>query len=95
MSVPLPNLDDRRWADLVDEGRSLIPLGAVGAFHAATVAGLMFMGVARDEAAAATIVLHLFGFLPALCFGFYHLLRGELNLTRLRGIISGPKESHV
>jgi predicted phage baseplate assembly protein len=24
--VPLPNLDDRRWADLVDEGRSLIPI---------------------------------------------------------------------
>lgn len=28
MKVPLPNLDDRRWADLVDEGRSLIPLYA-------------------------------------------------------------------
>lgn len=26
--VPLPNLDDRRWADLVDEGRSLIPVYA-------------------------------------------------------------------
>ncbi|MFY9608525.1 MAG: putative baseplate assembly protein [Blastocatellia bacterium] len=30
MSVPLPNLDDRRWADLIDEGRSLIPLYAPG-----------------------------------------------------------------
>ena len=28
MKVPLPNLDDRRWLDLVDEGRSLIPLYA-------------------------------------------------------------------
>jgi predicted phage baseplate assembly protein len=28
MFVPLPNLDDRRWADLVDEGRSLIPVFA-------------------------------------------------------------------
>jgi hypothetical protein len=28
MFVPLPNLDDRRWADLVDEGRSLIPVYA-------------------------------------------------------------------
>ena len=28
MKVPLPNLDDRRWADLVDEGRALIPLYA-------------------------------------------------------------------
>ncbi|HZE70855.1 MAG TPA: putative baseplate assembly protein [Pyrinomonadaceae bacterium] len=28
MKIPLPNLDDRRWVDLVDEGRSLIPLYA-------------------------------------------------------------------
>ena len=28
MSLPLPQLDDRRWADLVEEGRSLIPLYA-------------------------------------------------------------------
>lgn len=28
MFVPLPNLDDRRWADLVDEGRSIIPVFA-------------------------------------------------------------------
>src|SRR5438876_4893259 len=25
MSLPLPNLDTRRWTDLVEEGRSLIP----------------------------------------------------------------------
>jgi hypothetical protein len=28
MVVPLPNLDDRRWLDLVEEGRSLIPFYA-------------------------------------------------------------------
>jgi predicted phage baseplate assembly protein len=28
MFVPLPNLDDRRWVDLVDEGRSVIPVFA-------------------------------------------------------------------
>jgi predicted phage baseplate assembly protein len=28
MFVPLPALDDRRWSDLVEEGRSLIPLHA-------------------------------------------------------------------
>ncbi|MCI0485450.1 MAG: putative baseplate assembly protein [Blastocatellia bacterium] len=28
MTIPLPNLDDRRWTDLVDEGRALIPLYA-------------------------------------------------------------------
>lgn len=25
MTLPVPNLDDRRWSDLVDEGRALIP----------------------------------------------------------------------
>lgn len=30
MPLPLPNLDDRRWADLVDEGQSLISLYAPG-----------------------------------------------------------------
>ena len=28
MTLPLPNLDDRRWIDLVEEGRSLIPFYA-------------------------------------------------------------------
>jgi predicted phage baseplate assembly protein len=28
--VPLPNLDDRRWSDLVDEARTLIPVYASG-----------------------------------------------------------------
>jgi predicted phage baseplate assembly protein len=28
MLVPLPNLDDRRWADLAEEGRGLVPLYA-------------------------------------------------------------------
>lgn len=28
MKVPLPNLDDRRWVDLIDEGRALIPVYA-------------------------------------------------------------------
>jgi hypothetical protein len=26
MPIPLPNLDDRRWSDLMDEGRSLVPV---------------------------------------------------------------------
>ena len=28
IALPLPNLDDRRWADLVEEGRALIPFYA-------------------------------------------------------------------
>src|SRR5687767_145055 len=30
MALPLPRLDDRRWSDLVEEGRSLLPLYAPG-----------------------------------------------------------------
>lgn len=30
MFVPLPNLDDRRWTDLVDEARALIPVYSAG-----------------------------------------------------------------
>lgn len=30
MAITLPNLDDRRWADLVEEARSLIPVHAPG-----------------------------------------------------------------
>ena len=30
MPVPLPNLDDRRWVDLVEEGRALIPFYGPG-----------------------------------------------------------------
>ncbi|HBY98941.1 MAG: putative baseplate assembly protein [Ardenticatenaceae bacterium] len=30
MPLPLPNLDDRRWTDLVEEGQALIPLYAPG-----------------------------------------------------------------
>jgi Baseplate J-like protein len=30
MQIPLPNLDDRRWADLVEEGLALIPVHAPG-----------------------------------------------------------------
>ncbi len=30
MFVPLPNLDDRRWTDLVDEARALVPVYAPG-----------------------------------------------------------------
>src|SRR6478672_9016024 len=30
MPLPLPNLDTRRWSDLVDEGRALIPRYAPG-----------------------------------------------------------------
>lgn len=60
------------------------PGGAAGAFHAATAAGLIFLGVVREQAAAVSIVTHLVVFAPALFIGLYYFLRSDVRLTRLR-----------
>ena len=67
---------------------SLVPTpgGAAGAFHAATAAGLVFLGIPREEAAAISIVLHLVGFAPAVVFGLYYFLRSEVSLESLRSL---------
>lgn len=67
---------------------SLVPTpgGAAGAFHAATAAGLIFLGVAREEAAAISIVLHLVVFAPATVFGLYYFLRSDVSFERLRSL---------
>ena len=69
---------------------SLVPTpgGAAGAFHAATAAGLLFLGVKRETAAALSIVLHIVLFGPAVFFGLYYLIRGDLSLAKLRTMIS-------
>jgi len=64
------------------------PGGAAGAFHAATAAGLMFLGVQKETAAALSIVLHLVDFGPALLFGLFYFIRGDLSISRLRTMIS-------
>jgi uncharacterized protein (TIRG00374 family) len=64
------------------------PGGAAGAFHAVTGAALVLLGVARDQAAAVAIVLHLVDFAPGALFGLFYFLRGEINVTRLRSLIS-------
>ena len=71
---------------------SLVPTpgGAAGAFHAAAAAGLIFLGVKREPAAAISILVHLVDFGPALVFALYYLVRGEVTLVRLRKI--GPTE---
>ncbi|MDQ1558228.1 MAG: glycosyltransferase 2 family protein [Pyrinomonadaceae bacterium] len=70
---------------------SLVPTpgGAAGAFHAATAAGLIFLGIPREEAAAISIVLHLVVFAPAVVFGLYYFLRSDVSFARLRGLASG------
>ncbi len=72
---------------------SLVPTpgGAAGAFHAATAAGLLFLGVRKEMAAALSIVLHLVDFGPALLFGIFYAIRGDLSMTKLRAMIS-PNE---
>ena len=76
---------------------SLVPTpgGAAGAFHAATAAGLISLGVPRDTAAAISIVLHVVDFGPALIFGVYYILRGDINLSRLRAKTSSESVEHA
>ena len=76
---------------------SLVPTpgGAAGAFHAATAAGLIFLGVARETAAAISIVLHLVDFGPAVFFGFFYLIHGDINLSRLRSSASSEAVEHA
>jgi uncharacterized protein (TIRG00374 family) len=69
---------------------SLVPTpgGAAGAFHAATAAGLLVLGVTRETAAAVSIVMHLVDFGPALLIGFFYFIRGDINVSRLRSLSS-------
>ncbi len=71
------------------------PGGAAGAFHAATGAALVLLGVAREQAAAVAIILHLVDFAPAALFGFFYFLRGDINITRLRALISVQSVEHA
>src|ERR1051325_10686710 len=69
---------------------SLVPTpgGAAGAFHAATAAGLIFLGTTPETAAAISIVMHIIDFGPALLFGIFYAIRGDLSLSKLRTMIS-------
>lgn len=71
------------------------PGGAAGAFHAATGAALVLLGVGRDQAAAIAIIMHLVDFGPAALIGLIYLLRGEINMTRLRALISVKAVEHA
>ena len=76
---------------------SLVPTpgGAAGAFHAATAAGLISLGVQRETAAAISIVLHIVDFGPALIFGIYYIIRGDINLSGLRARTSSESVEHA
>ena len=76
---------------------SLVPTpgGAAGAFHAATAAGLIFLGVERETAAAISIVLHVIDFGPSVVFGFFYFIRGDINFARLRSLSSPEAVEHA
>jgi uncharacterized protein (TIRG00374 family) len=69
---------------------SLVPTpgGAAGAFHAATAGSLLLLGVDRDTAAAVSIIMHLVYFAPAVIFGLYYLVRGDISIDRFRSLLS-------
>jgi len=76
---------------------SLVPTpgGAAGAFHAATAAGFIFLGVAPETAAAISIVMHIIDFGPAVLFGFFYMIRGDLNFSKLRALAAPEAVEHV
>jgi glycosyltransferase 2 family protein len=71
------------------------PGGAAGAFHAATAAGLVFLGVEKAHAVAVAIVLHLVDFGPAALFGLFYFLRGDVNFARLRNLLKPEAVEHA
>jgi glycosyltransferase 2 family protein len=66
------------------------PGGAAGAFHTATAASLMFLkkDLSTDDAAAVSIAMHLVYFAPALFFGLYYFLHGDISIERFRSLLS-------
>lgn len=76
---------------------SLVPTpgGAAGAFHAATAASLIFLGIGRETAAAVSIVLHIVDFGPAAVFGLVYFIRGDMKFSRMRSLLSSPPEGQV
>jgi len=64
------------------------PGGAAGAFHYATAFSLILLGVDENQAKTVAIIAHLIYFVPALMFGLYYLLRGDISVERFRSLLS-------
>jgi hypothetical protein len=73
------------WAAL----GSLVPTpgGAAGAFHAATAGGLIFLNIDPNDAAATSIAMHLVYFAPAVFFGLYYFLHGDMSIARFKSLL--------
>ena len=66
------------------------PGGAAGAFHTATAASLIFLrpDMRHEDAAAVSIAMHLVYFAPAIVFGLYYFLHGDISIERFRSLLS-------
>lgn len=71
---------------------SLVPTpgGAAGAFHAATAASLVFLkpDTKHEDAAAMSIAMNLVYFAPAIVFGLYYFIHGDISIERFRSLLS-------
>ncbi|MDQ3714018.1 MAG: hypothetical protein M3388_17620 [Acidobacteriota bacterium] len=45
------------------------------------------MNVDQNDAAATSIALHLVYFVPAVFFGIYYFLRGDMSVARFRSLL--------
>ncbi len=71
------------------------PGGAAGAFHTATAASLIFLNIDREVVVATAIVMHLVYFFPAVFFGFYYFLHGDITWERIRSLLSAERSEDV
>lgn len=69
---------------------SLVPTpgGSAGAFHTATMLGLVALNIERNQAASIAIAMHLVGFGTALIFGVYFLIRDGISVKNLRAMLA-------
>ena len=48
----------------------------------------MLLNVERNDAAAVSFVMHLVYFVPAVFFGIYYFLHGDMSVARFRSLLS-------
>lgn len=67
------------------------PGGAAGAFHYATAASLVFLkpDTRHEDAAAMSIAMNLVYFAPAIFFGIYYFIHGDISIERFKSLMSG------
>jgi hypothetical protein len=71
---------------------SIIPTpgGAAGAFHTGTGLAIVFLNntLRTEDVAAVAIAMHLVYFAPAVFFGLYYFIHGDISIERFRRLLS-------